>query len=207
MAYQSSEIARLRAQQEALDKQLAEAKERETRQVLIEMVQKMREYGISLNELMGRKPGALPDAPSAKYRDPASGATWSGRGASARLDRRQRPQRISGRQAGRFPSHGPGGPVPLASLSRRTRRPTISEKRERDRRPSRHADSVASDCAYVVVQLSQFLDYGHTMAQGSLCAGTQAIPHHEDAGFEPCLHSGNTVFDEQASIRRNAHHR
>ncbi|WP_425428790.1 H-NS family nucleoid-associated regulatory protein [Caballeronia novacaledonica] len=48
--------------------------------MLIEMVAKMREYGISLNELMGRKPGAQPDEPSAKYRDPVSGLTWSGRG-------------------------------------------------------------------------------------------------------------------------------
>ncbi|BBU32702.1 hypothetical protein BTHE68_64360 (plasmid) [Burkholderia sp. THE68] len=80
MAYQSIELAQLRAQQEALDKQLADAKERETRQVMIEIVQKMREYGISINELMGRKSGAEPDEPSAKYRDPASGSTWSGRG-------------------------------------------------------------------------------------------------------------------------------
>lgn len=80
MAYQSIEIAQLRAQQEALDQQLAEAKERETRLVLIEIVQKMREYGISLNELMGRKTGSPPIEPGAKYRDPVSGATWSGRG-------------------------------------------------------------------------------------------------------------------------------
>ncbi|KAK46201.1 histidine biosynthesis protein [Caballeronia jiangsuensis] len=80
MAYQSIEIAQLRAKQEALDKELAEAKERETRQVMIEIVQKMREYGISLNELMGRKSGTPPDEPRPKYRDPATGSTWSGRG-------------------------------------------------------------------------------------------------------------------------------
>jgi DNA-binding protein H-NS len=81
MAYQSLEIAKLRAQQEALDKQLAEAKDRETQHVMREIVQKMREYGISLNELMGRKPATQPaDEPAAKYRDPVSGATWSGRG-------------------------------------------------------------------------------------------------------------------------------
>jgi len=80
MAYQSSEITQLHAQQKALDKQLVEAKERETRQVMIEIVQKMREYGISLNELMGRKAGTQPNEPPAKYRDPATGSTWSGRG-------------------------------------------------------------------------------------------------------------------------------
>jgi DNA-binding protein H-NS len=99
MAYQSFEITRLRAQQEALDKQLAEAKERETRLVLIEIVQKMREYGISLNELMGRKPGVAAIAPSeepaaAKYRDPVSGATWSGRGRA--------PQWIAGKNRDEF---------------------------------------------------------------------------------------------------------
>ncbi|GJH26292.1 H-NS family nucleoid-associated regulatory protein [Caballeronia novacaledonica] len=80
MAYQSVEIAQLRAQQEALDRQLAEAKERETRHALREIVQKMREYGITLNELMGRKPGEQQSEPTVKYRDPLSGATWSGRG-------------------------------------------------------------------------------------------------------------------------------
>jgi DNA-binding protein H-NS len=92
MAYQSVEIAQLRAQQEALDKQLAEAKERETQHVLREIVQKMREYGISLAELMGRKTLSEPSGQAAhaehaaaaesavKYRDPVSGATWSGRG-------------------------------------------------------------------------------------------------------------------------------
>jgi DNA-binding protein H-NS len=94
MAYQSFEIAQLRAKQEALDKQLAEAKERETRLVLIEIVQKMREYGISLNELMGRKMGSQPVEPTAKYRDPVSGATWSGRGRA--------PQWIAGKNRDEF---------------------------------------------------------------------------------------------------------
>jgi DNA-binding protein H-NS len=86
MAYTNPEIQELLAKQEALNKQLAEVKERETRQVIIEMVQKMREYGISLEELLGRKPRAQeqPQAdepvPAVKYRDPVSGATWSGRG-------------------------------------------------------------------------------------------------------------------------------
>ncbi|WOD17300.1 H-NS histone family protein [Paraburkholderia kirstenboschensis] len=80
MAYQSIEIGQLRAQREALNKQLAEAKERETRLVLNEVVQKMREYGISVSELMGRMPGAQPNELAAKYRDPVSGSTWSGRG-------------------------------------------------------------------------------------------------------------------------------
>src|SRR5579863_557965 len=87
MAYRSVEIARLHAQREALDKELAEARERESGRALREIVQKMREYGISLNELMGRKPSVEAAAESTaestgstvKYRDPVSGSTWSGR--------------------------------------------------------------------------------------------------------------------------------
>ncbi len=80
MAYTTPEITELLAKQDALNKQLAEAKERETRQVLIEIVQKMRQYGISLEELSGSKPKAQEPAREAKYRDPIGGATWSGRG-------------------------------------------------------------------------------------------------------------------------------
>jgi DNA-binding protein H-NS len=77
------------AQRESLEKQLADAREKEQRRVLFEIVQKMREYGISLHELLGRKPEAPCAAPGTstkagatpiKYRDPVSGATWSGRG-------------------------------------------------------------------------------------------------------------------------------
>ncbi|MFM0219236.1 MULTISPECIES: H-NS histone family protein [Paraburkholderia] len=80
MAYQGIEIAQLRAQQEALDKQLAEARERETLLVLNEIVQKMGEYGITVSELTGRKVGLQANELEAKYRDPISGSTWSGRG-------------------------------------------------------------------------------------------------------------------------------
>jgi DNA-binding protein H-NS len=80
MAYQGIEIAQLRAQQEALNKQLAEAKERETLLVLNEIVQKMGEYGISVSELTGRKVGVQANELAARYRDPESGSTWSGRG-------------------------------------------------------------------------------------------------------------------------------
>ena len=82
MTYRSPQVAELMAQRESLEKELAEARRKEERLALIEIVQKMRQYGITLNELMGRKSGTQPAAPdtAAKYRDPASGATWSGRG-------------------------------------------------------------------------------------------------------------------------------
>jgi DNA-binding protein H-NS len=50
---------------------------------VIEIVQKMHEYGIPLDELMGRKAGTQPDEPSAKYREPDTGSMWSDAGAPA----------------------------------------------------------------------------------------------------------------------------
>lgn len=83
MAYTSPQVSELLAQRNALEKQLSEAREKEARLALIEIVQKMREYGISLHDLIGRKPAPEPVQPpegAAKYRDPLTGATWSGRG-------------------------------------------------------------------------------------------------------------------------------
>ncbi|WP_250534943.1 H-NS histone family protein [Caballeronia sp. AZ10_KS36] len=96
MTYRSPQVAELMAQRESLEKELAEARRKEERLALIEIVQKMRQYGISLNELMGRKAGAQHSAPDAaiKYRDPESGATWSGRGRA--------PQWIAGKDRDAF---------------------------------------------------------------------------------------------------------
>jgi DNA-binding protein H-NS len=88
MAYTSPHVAELLAQHNALEKQLAEAREKETRLALIEIVQKMREYKITLHELVGRKAPAVSDSGEpeslVKYRDPVTGATWSGRGRAPR---------------------------------------------------------------------------------------------------------------------------
>lgn len=82
MAYTTPNVAELLAQRSTLEEKLAQAREKETRIALIEIVQKMREYGITLHELVGRRASATPDQSGsmAKYRDPVSGATWSGRG-------------------------------------------------------------------------------------------------------------------------------
>jgi DNA-binding protein H-NS len=79
-----SSYKELLAQREKLEKQIEEAKAREYAEVLSEIKQKMVDYGISLAELGGGRGKGKAGRPRAgvapKYRDPESGATWSGRG-------------------------------------------------------------------------------------------------------------------------------
>lgn len=77
----------LLAQREALEKQIEEARTREYSEVLSDVKQKIADYGFSAAELglaRGAKlarGAAKPRAGVAiKYRDPETGATWSGRG-------------------------------------------------------------------------------------------------------------------------------
>ncbi|SAK82576.1 histone family protein nucleoid-structuring protein H-NS [Caballeronia catudaia] len=108
MAYTNPEITALLARQDALNKQLAEAKERETRQVLLEIVQKMRDYNIGLEELLGRKSQVLEPVKEARYRDPASGAVWSGRGRA--------PHWIAGKNRDDFLVDKPGSTMTKAAV-------------------------------------------------------------------------------------------
>jgi DNA-binding protein H-NS len=75
-------LKELLARHEALEQQLEEARKQEADRVLREIVTKMREYNITLHELMGKEANIEPKFPAAgaKYRDPVSGATWTGRG-------------------------------------------------------------------------------------------------------------------------------
>lgn len=80
-----SSYKELLAQREKLEKQIEEAKAHEYAEVLNEIKQKMADYGITLAELGGGRGKyskvARPRAGVApKYRDPATGSTWSGRG-------------------------------------------------------------------------------------------------------------------------------
>lgn len=77
----SPTLKELLVRHEQLEQQLETARQQEADRVLRDIVTKMREYKISLQELMGSNVPERPKAlPSAKYRDPATGATWSGRG-------------------------------------------------------------------------------------------------------------------------------
>jgi DNA-binding protein H-NS len=80
-----SSYKELLAQREKLEKQIEEAKAKEFAEVVNDIKQKMADYGITLADLgLGRgkqvKAGRLRAGVAPKYRDPASGNTWSGRG-------------------------------------------------------------------------------------------------------------------------------
>ena len=75
----------LKAQAEALMKQAEAARQAEIAAVVAEILARMKEYGITLDDLKGsakksKSRGAVP----AKYRNPATGESWSGRGRSPR---------------------------------------------------------------------------------------------------------------------------
>jgi len=73
----------LTAQLEKLHKEVALAREKEIEQAIADIKQKIAEYGISAEELgFSSKPsGAKKKTPlPAKYRNPKTGETWSGRG-------------------------------------------------------------------------------------------------------------------------------
>ena len=71
----------LKAQAEALLQQAEAARRAEIASVVAEIQAKMKEYGITLADLKGgaKKPKAR-GAVAAKYRNPATGDSWSGRG-------------------------------------------------------------------------------------------------------------------------------
>jgi DNA-binding protein H-NS len=78
-----SSLTELMAQKEALEKRIADARRAERADAIQKIKTLMDEYGLTtadLNAKSGsgrtRKGSKVP----AKYRDPASGSTWSGRG-------------------------------------------------------------------------------------------------------------------------------
>ncbi|MBM5584969.1 H-NS family nucleoid-associated regulatory protein [Burkholderia pseudomallei] len=73
----------LKAQAEALAQQAEEARLAELESIITTMREQIAEYGITAEQLFGgrRAPSRSTRAPSApKYRDPKTGATWTGRG-------------------------------------------------------------------------------------------------------------------------------
>ncbi|MCW5659546.1 MAG: H-NS histone family protein [Burkholderiaceae bacterium] len=82
-----SDLADLIAQKAALEQRIAEARREARAGAIAQIKALMAEHGLTLADLAG-KPGAAASAPRArtggkvppKYRDPATGTTWSGRG-------------------------------------------------------------------------------------------------------------------------------
>ena len=71
----------LKAQAEALLKQAEVARRAEIASVVAEIQARMKEFGITLDDLKGGTKKTKARAPvAAKYRNPESGETWSGRG-------------------------------------------------------------------------------------------------------------------------------
>ncbi|CAM2196611.1 DNA-binding protein H-NS [Paraburkholderia kururiensis] len=72
----------LTAQLEKLHKEVAVAREKELAQAIAEIKEKIAEYGITAEELgfSGKRSVARKRPLPAKYRNPKTGETWSGRG-------------------------------------------------------------------------------------------------------------------------------
>jgi DNA-binding protein H-NS len=75
----------LKAQAEALLQQAEAARRAEIAAVVAEIQARMKEFGITLADLKGgAKKAKARGAVAAKYRNPATGETWSGRGRAPR---------------------------------------------------------------------------------------------------------------------------
>lgn len=82
---------------EALDKQIAEAKQREKAEAVKQVRALVAEFGLTAQDLFtaGRtRAGAAGSKVAAKYRDPATGKVWTGRG--------KPPKWIEGQDRSRF---------------------------------------------------------------------------------------------------------
>ncbi|AJY03094.1 H-NS histone family protein [Burkholderia sp. SIMBA_043] len=70
----------LLAERAALDKQIATARSQEREGALTTIRQLMADFAIKVGELAGKREKKSRAPVEAKYRDPASGKMWSGRG-------------------------------------------------------------------------------------------------------------------------------
>jgi DNA-binding protein H-NS len=82
-----STVAELLAQKAEIEKKIAEAQREEKASAIAQVKALMAQHGLSVADLASRAPtagraaGAKSGAKvAAKYRDPATGSTWSGRG-------------------------------------------------------------------------------------------------------------------------------
>ncbi|RQT37512.1 H-NS family nucleoid-associated regulatory protein [Burkholderia contaminans] len=88
----------LKAQLEALDRQIAQARESARNDAIAAIRALMDEFGIHESELASKRGGRRTGASAPKYRDPETGQTWSGRGKA--------PAWIAGQDRARFANVG-----------------------------------------------------------------------------------------------------
>jgi DNA-binding protein H-NS len=84
-----SKLADLMAQKAALEKQIAEAQTQERSAAIAQIKDLMAQHGLTVADIGGKPSSAQPSGKKgprkgskvpAKYRDPATGQSWSGRG-------------------------------------------------------------------------------------------------------------------------------
>jgi DNA-binding protein H-NS len=85
----------LQAEIEKLDAQIADAKKAEYRSALYEVRKTIAAFGFTRADVFGRSTSANGGEREPRYRDPVSGAVWSGRG--------RRPQWLKGKDLSLFP--------------------------------------------------------------------------------------------------------
>lgn len=79
-----AKLQELLARKEALDREIEQTKREERAEAIAKVRSLMAEYGLTLADLgagkPAKKPGSAIGKVAAKYRDEATGNTWSGRG-------------------------------------------------------------------------------------------------------------------------------
>ncbi|KVL70321.1 H-NS histone family protein [Burkholderia ubonensis] len=79
MAESTRTYQQVKAELEALQQEAEALRQQEVDAVVTEIREKVAEYGLTAQDIFGRKRSTqTPTTP--KYRDPKTGATWSGRG-------------------------------------------------------------------------------------------------------------------------------
>ncbi len=87
----------LLAQKEALEKQILEAKAREKAEGIAKAKAIIEQYNLSASDIFNRKgpAGSRGGKVAAKYRNPNTGETWTGRGKTPKWNERQDRSRIT----------------------------------------------------------------------------------------------------------------
>jgi DNA-binding protein H-NS len=83
MTMSSNSLTDLLAQKAALEKQIADVQREQRADAVAKVKALMAEYGLTLADIGNKAPAApkkLTSKVAAKYHDPATGDTWSGRG-------------------------------------------------------------------------------------------------------------------------------